>query len=92
YLLVHDDASAHQTSAAMGSIGSAGVGDPDSSGRGLTSGVEPTGYAYRATALHAYTASPDDPHEISFSKGEILEIFDNSGKWWQARKQDGTTG
>lgn len=37
-------------------------------------------------------ASPDDPNEISFSKGEILSIVDNSGKWWQAKKDDGTKG
>ncbi|KAN0135236.1 hypothetical protein V8E53_007127 [Lactarius tabidus] len=45
-----------------------------------------------ARALYAYTADPHDPHEISFSKGEILDIIDNSGKWWQARKEDGTLG
>ncbi|KAI0718853.1 hypothetical protein C8T65DRAFT_637153 [Cerioporus squamosus] len=42
--------------------------------------------------LYNYTASPDDPNEISFSKNEILEILDKNGKWWQARKQDGTIG
>ncbi|KAH7338938.1 hypothetical protein B0J17DRAFT_659205 [Rhizoctonia solani] len=53
----------------------------------------PTGnYAYKARALYAYTASPDDPAEISFAKGETLDIMDNNGKWWQARKEDGTTG
>ncbi|CDZ96491.1 SHO1 [Phaffia rhodozyma] len=46
----------------------------------------------RAKALYAYQASPDDPQEMSFLKGEILEISDNTGKWWQARKHDGTTG
>jgi len=49
-------------------------------------------YAYRAKALYNYSASPDDPNELSFSKGEFLDIVDNSGKWWQAKKADGTTG
>jgi len=34
--------------------------------------------------------SPDDPNEISFSKDENLHIIDENGKWWQARKVDGT--
>ncbi|GAA6062374.1 hypothetical protein JCM10212_003183, partial [Sporobolomyces blumeae] len=38
------------------------------------------------------SASPDDPNEISFAKGEVLDILDNSGKWWQARKSDSTKG
>ena len=38
------------------------------------------------------TASPDDPNEISFAKGEILDILDKNGKWWQAKKSDGTVG
>jgi SHO1 osmosensor len=38
------------------------------------------------------TASPDDPNEISFVKGEILDIVDKQGKWWQAKKGDGTIG
>lgn len=38
------------------------------------------------------TQSPDDPNEISFTKGEILDIVDKQGKWWQARKTDGTVG
>ncbi|KAJ8295911.1 hypothetical protein BJY59DRAFT_711655 [Rhodotorula toruloides] len=46
----------------------------------------------KARALYSYSASPDDPNEISFAKGEILDILDNSGKWWQARKTDGTKG
>ncbi|KAJ7737104.1 hypothetical protein B0H16DRAFT_108525 [Mycena metata] len=44
----------------------------------------------RAQALHA--CSPEDPNELSFAKGEILEIEDQEGKWWQARKADGTFG
>jgi len=51
-----------------------------------------TAYPYRAKALYAYTASPDDPNEISFSKGEVLDIIDKNGKWWQARKDDCTVG
>jgi SHO1 osmosensor len=38
------------------------------------------------------TASPDDPNEISFTKGEVLDIVDKQGKWWQAKKADGTIG
>ena len=37
-------------------------------------------------------ASSDDPNEISFQKGEIMEIIDKQGKWWQAKKSDGTIG
>ncbi|KAJ7136402.1 hypothetical protein C8R43DRAFT_1097936 [Mycena crocata] len=50
------------------------------------------GAPLRAKALHAYTGSPDDPNELSFAKGEILEIEDQEGKWWEAKKSDGTLG
>jgi len=46
----------------------------------------------RARARHAYKGSPEDPNELSFAKGEILEIEDQEGKWWQAKKADGTLG
>ncbi|KAI8619332.1 hypothetical protein BC830DRAFT_1216072 [Chytriomyces sp. MP71] len=36
----------------------------------------------KARALYAYTANDADPKEISFAKGEILDITDNKGKWW----------
>lgn len=42
--------------------------------------------------MYAYTASPDDPNEVSFAKGEILDIMDASGKWWQCRNQNGQVG
>lgn len=48
--------------------------------------------SYKAKALYAYTASPDDPNELSFTKNEILDIVDKQGKWWHARKADGTVG
>ncbi|KAJ7260896.1 hypothetical protein B0H12DRAFT_363315 [Mycena haematopus] len=47
---------------------------------------------YKAKARYPYTASPDDPNEISFGKGEILDILDRQGKWWQAKKADGSVG
>ncbi|KAJ3121273.1 Transmembrane osmosensor [Nowakowskiella sp. JEL0407] len=45
-----------------------------------------------ARALYLYQANQEDPNELSFQKGEILEILDNNGKWWHARKTnpDGT--
>jgi len=73
----------------------AGVGAGGS--QATNSAVDPTSqpsdaFNYKARALYAYTASPDDPNEISFSKGEIVDIVDKNGKWWQARKADGTVG
>ncbi|KAL9551789.1 hypothetical protein MBANPS3_004088 [Mucor bainieri] len=46
----------------------------------------------QATALHDYQGSPDDPNELSFEKGETIDILDKRGNWWQARKADGSTG
>eukprot|EP00732_Lithocolla_globosa_P007059 Lithocolla_globosa_v1_NODE_8620_length_799_cov_191.440860.p1 type:complete len:237 gc:universal NODE_8620_length_799_cov_191.440860:745-35(-) len=43
-------------------------------------------------AIFNYDANPKDPNELSFVKDEILEILDRKGKWWRARKQDGTVG
>jgi hypothetical protein len=40
----------------------------------------------------ADTASPEDPNELSFSKGDILDILDKTGKWWQAETRDGARG
>lgn len=37
-------------------------------------------------------ANPEDPTEISFAKGDVLEVLNNQGKWWQVRRQDGTVG
>ncbi|KAI8575415.1 hypothetical protein K450DRAFT_261907 [Umbelopsis ramanniana AG] len=46
----------------------------------------------KVTALHAYQANPEDATELSFAKGEVLEVLDKKGNWWQARKQDGSEG
>lgn len=72
------------------SVASHGVASPVVVG-GNKSGELPD-YGYKARALYAYQANADDPTEISFSKGEVLDIVDNSGKWWQARRSTGETG
>ncbi|KZP25366.1 hypothetical protein FIBSPDRAFT_855896 [Athelia psychrophila] len=69
-------------------VGAGVSGGPDSAGEGQPQ----ENYSYTAKALYAYTASADDPNEISFAKGEVLDIVDKQGKWWQAKKADGTIG
>lgn len=40
----------------------------------------------------AVTADPDDPDEISFIQGEILDILDKQGKWWLIQNEGGSVG
>lgn len=44
------------------------------------------------TLLFSDKASLADPNELSFEKGETLEIVDRRGNWWQARNNRGETG
>lgn len=75
-------------------IGSAGgIPSPEQPSAGQVAGEQPPeAYVYKAKALYTYTANPDDPNEISFQKGDVLDILDKQGKWWQAKKEDGSVG
>lgn len=84
------------TSSPLMGPGTAGIGAGGGISNSSQGAPEPSPeqdvYSYKAKALYAYTASPDDPTELSFTKGEVLDITDKQGKWWQARKQDGAMG
>ncbi|KAF7324768.1 Osmosensor protein [Mycena kentingensis (nom. inval.)] len=70
----------------MSNSGATPIGSPPADDAGGNN------YQYKAKALYSYTASADDPNEISFLKGDILDVLDKQGKWWQAKKADGSVG
>ncbi|OAD77305.1 hypothetical protein PHYBLDRAFT_164216 [Phycomyces blakesleeanus NRRL 1555(-)] len=39
-----------------------------------------------------HVADPRDPDELSFEKGEKLNIHEQEGNWWKAQKADGSLG
>ncbi|KAL0057158.1 Transmembrane osmosensor, partial [Marasmius tenuissimus] len=45
---------------------------------------------FKAETLHSYTRQ--DPEDLSFDKGVVLDILDTDDEWWEARAPDGTIG
>jgi uncharacterized protein YgiM (DUF1202 family) len=42
--------------------------------------------------MYSYQADPNDPNEVSFNKGDMLEVLDATGKWYQVKTEGGQTG
>lgn len=45
---------------------------------------------FKAMALYAYL--PQNTEELALTKGEVVDVFESDGKWWKARKKDGSIG
>lgn len=45
---------------------------------------------FQAKALYGYHGP--EPEDVSLTKGEILDVLDDSGAWWEVRKACGSEG
>ena len=46
----------------------------------------------RVRGVYRYVRNPENPDELSFDKGDVLEAWDNVPGWWNAKKASGETG